>query len=190
MKFKKGDTVYAIDLKGNVFKSTIKCVHRKDQMLPYELDLKTKARFYPEAELFETKQEAIEFVSKDQMKAVQEALDHPAENKSHRFAIPAVFTEDSMSGCDGKMIPINFQLSDKEKEELNLLCAKLDMYCALKSIPYMMCIITANDKDGKGVHLGTRRTACFPGPRTPDWLRSLWKAMELYLKFMGGEPEN
>ena len=180
MKFKKGDMVYAIGPTGKIFKAKIKATHQKTQpSLPYELDIKSKARHYPEDAVFDTRKEAEKQITTENLDKVEEALQHKDSMRMVQAVTP---NEDgSYYGHGGKLIKPDFSLSEKELEELNGLASQLDMWLAKHNLPYVSCIVTAKKDNKSGQHVRMRRTACFPGPRTPDWMRTFYMLLEGFL---------
>ena len=180
MKFKKGDTVYAASLSGKIFKAKIKAVHTKTLPdIPYELDIKTKSRYYPADEIFATREEAEQGLAKSNLKEVEKALTHPGNLRMVQAVQPN--DDGSYCGAGGVTIKPDFELSEEDKKELSDMAGKLDMWLAAHNIPYIMCIITAKEDQENGQSVGMRRTACFPGPRTPPWLRIFYGLLEEYL---------
>ena len=136
MKFKKGDTVYAVGLTGKIFKAKIKAVHAKTQPdMPYELDIKTKARHYQEDAVFDTRAEAERWLAKSNLQEVEKALTHPG----NLGMVQAVKPNDdgSYCGAGGVTIKPDFELSEAEKKELSDMAGKLDMWLAAHNIPYI-----------------------------------------------------
>jgi len=188
MKFKKGDTVYAVSLAGKIFKTKIKAVHAKTQpQQPYELDIKTKARHYQEDAVFSTRKEAEKQLTKENLDKVEEALQHKDSMRMVQAVTP---NEDgSYYGHGGKLIKPDFSLSDKEVEELNGLASQLDLWLAKHNLPYVFCVVTAKEDNKSGQHVRMRRTACFPGPRTPDWMRTFYMLLEGFLSEGSSEED-
>lgn len=182
MKFKKGDVVYAIGPTGKIFKAKIKGVHPKLQPdMPYELDVKSRARHYPEDAVFDTRKEAEQQITKDNLSKVEDALQHKGAMRMVQAVTP---NEDgSYYGNGGQIIKPDFELTEDETKELTDLASKLDMWLASHNIPYMICIVTAKTEDDDGEHVGMRRTACFPGPRTPTWLKAFYGLLEGFLNY-------
>jgi hypothetical protein len=120
LRFKKGDKVYAVNPREKVFKATIKATHPKTQPdLPYELDLATSMRHYPENGVFATRQEAEQQLAKDNLVKVEKALDQHGAMKMVQAVVP---NEDgSYTGTGGEIIRPDFELSDKDLEEANRL---------------------------------------------------------------------
>jgi hypothetical protein len=184
LRFKKGDKVYAVNPREKVFKATIKATHPKTQPdLPYELDLATSMRHYPENGVFATRQEAEQQLAKDNLVKVEKALDQHGAMKMVQAVVP---NEDgSYTGTGGEIIRPDFELSDKDLEELQALAKQLDMWLAAHNVPYMMCIVTSKKDGDDNQNVGLRRTACFPGPRTPDWLRGFYSLLEGFISYVG-----
>lgn len=188
MKFKKGDAVYAVGLTGKIFRARIKAVHPKTQPdMPYELNIKTKARHYSEDAVFDTRSEAERYLAKSNLKEVEQALTHPGNLRMVQAVKP--HEDGSYCGAGGVTIKPDFELSEAEKKELSDMAGKLDMWLASHNVPYIMCVVTAKEDQENGQSVGMRRTACFPGPRTPPWLRIFYGLLEEYLG-AAGEDDN
>lgn len=171
MKFKKGDVVYYADLFDNIKKATIKCVHRKDPKLPYELDIQTKSRFYPEDAVFATEQEAFDGVRVDQQRRMTDAIKagRPLE-LTQKIPLPE---RDSRY----------FMVSEKDRLELDKLCKAVDNYCSRCNIPYMLTVVMGRKKSENGSMELVRTTSVFSGQRTPGWLVDLWDQQQELLGY-------
>ena len=186
MKFRKGQTVYVIGANDKIMKATIKHTHPKDELFPYELDLPVKNRFYPEDAVFATAEEAECGLQQDHMDKMTEAL---TEGKNiHLVSEVKANPDGSFTDASGKKIGRFFELSDKQKKELDALCAKVDNYCVNNHLPYLMTVIMVNKKMGEGSMIQARCTSAMPGPRTPPWLEDLWDIQEECLGFGPEEP--
>ena len=171
MKFKKGDTVYYADANDRIKKAVIKCVHRKDPDFPYELDINSKNRFYPEDCVFATEEEAIDGIRNDQQRRVTEAIKAgKAINLTQNMPMKV------------KQSPF-FMLSEEHRIELDKLCRAVDNYCTENHIPFMLTVIMGRKKDNGSAMELVRTTSCFCGARTPGWLMELWDAQQSMLGY-------
>lgn len=172
MRFKKGDTVYAISPSDKIFRATIKCVHRSDPALPYELDITARNRFYPEDGVFVTREEAEDAYNKALAAKMADAVESGKEFQTTRKIEPDA--DGVLRDRNGKELTKYFKLPQEQKKKLEELCSAVDTFCSENNIPYILTVIAESRKVKGGAQLLTRNSSCFPGPRCPDWLSVLW----------------
>ena len=172
MRFKKGDTVYALGLNDKVFKATIKCVHRSNKDLPYELDITARNRFYPEDAVFATQEEATAGLNASIGERMRDAIENGKEFKLSRTTEPD--KDGVLRDPNGKKITKYFKLTKAQRAKLEELCGALDEYMSQNNIPYMLTVVAESTKENDGCKILARNSSCFPGPRCPVWLNALW----------------
>lgn len=184
MKFRKGQTVYVIGANDKIFKAVISHTHPKDADFPYELDLPVRNRFYPADSVFATRAEADAFLQEMHAAKISDAL--TSGKNLHLVSEIEANPDGSFTDASGNKITRFYELSPKEKKELDALCAKVDSFCNVHNIPYLMTVIMANKKAKGGAVLQARCTSMFPGPRTPELLLDLW---DIQCEALGMDPE-
>ena len=176
MKFKKGDTVYYADANDTIKKAVIKCVHRKDPDFPYELDINSKNRFYPEDCVFASEEEAVDGIRGDQQRRITDAIKAGKSlNLTQNMPMKV------------KQSPF-FMASEKERLDLDKLCRAVDDYCTEHHLPFMLTVVMGRKKAKGGAMELVRTTSCFCGERTPTWLIELWEEQQAMLGY-GDEDE-
>ena len=160
--WKKGDTVFAADAYGKVIEAKIKSVHKKDPLMPYELDLKTPLRYYPEDALFATKEEAIAFNLKDTRKKFHEAQESGRPFVGNQDAAYDADTHTFLN-AEGKRVSEYYKMTKKQEDEYNHLISQVIMFCEKHALPFFAMLGTHNKKNGDW---GICHSATFPSVRT------------------------
>ena len=159
--WKKGDTVFAIDAYGQVIEAKIKAIHKKDP-LPYELDLKTKLRFYPVEELFTTREDAVAFNLRDTRKKF-----HAAQESGRSFVgnQDADYDEETHTflNSDGKRISEYYTMTKKQEDEYNKMISQIIAFCEKHALPFFAMLGTHNKKNGDW---GICHSSMLPSART------------------------
>lgn len=161
-KFHEGDTVYAVNLKHEVVKTTVKEIQFDGKQAVYELDLPEKNRFYTEEYLFSNKDEA-ERAAIRSMDTRTEQFDKQIEanydRETHTFL-----------GVSGNRVSKYFECSPEEIQDIQRMVGDLIDYCRMKDIPIYMMLCTKMDAQG---NVQVLNAASMPGPRTPDSMHLL-----------------
>lgn len=171
---KVGDTVYAVDPRGHVIEATIKAID-KDAPLPYELNIRSKARFYPREDLYLTREEATKanlLIAHDNF---QKALD---TTDFYDHAADAMYNEKdgTFISSSGERISDMFCMTKEEDVEYRHLLAALMDFCDKHSLPFFAVVCTSNDQEGK---VGLMHSTLMPGPRTPEIIPALERLIAL-----------
>lgn len=171
---KVGDTVFAVDPHGQVIEATVKSID-KEAPLPYELNLRSKARYYPREDLYLTREEAtkanIVWAHDNFQKALgtTDCYDHSAD---------AMYDEKTGTfiNSKGERISDMFCMTDEEDKEYRRLLAEMMNFCDQHSLPFFAVICTSNDQDGR---VGLMHSTLMPGPRTPEIIPALERLITL-----------
>lgn len=171
---KVGDVVYAVDPHGQVIEATIKSID-KEMPLPYELNIRSKARFYPREDLYLTREEATKanlLLAHDNFQKAlgnTEFYDHSAD---------AMYNEadGTFISSSGERISDMFCMTPEEDEEYRKLLAQMMDFCDKHSLPFFAVVCTSNDQEGK---VGLMHSTLMPGPRTPEIIPALERLITL-----------
>ena len=171
---KVGSTVYAVDPHGQVIEATIKSID-KEAPLPYELNLRSKARFYPREDLYLTREEATRanlLLAHDNF---QKALGH---TDCYDHSADAMYNEEdgTFMSSSGKIVLDMFCMTKEEDAEYRKLLGQLMDFCDQHSLPFFAVVCTSNDQEGK---VGLMHSTLMPGPRTPEIIPALERLITL-----------
>ena len=170
--FAVGDTVYAINPQGEVIEATIKSINTED-MCPYELDLKTKLRFYTADDLYSFREEAEMVLAKLDGQRVQRELDsgNPCSG-----CVPAGYDKRTHTFLDGtgKRISEFFEASPEIVDQYSKLISKVCSFCHKHSIPVVTVACMKRTKKGEVAFLNS---SILPSARVPD---ILWDVDEMF----------
>lgn len=179
--FKVGDTVYVRTPYLKIIKAVVKEIHDTD-FLPYELDLKTKCRFYDEADMFNTYEECVAHAKEERVNSIEDMIQNKTRACAENDLTP---TEDGQwITTTGEKISADFSLSAEDLKELDELVGKVQLFCMKRYIPF--CILVGESR--KGMEITAHRCAYFPGPRTFMFIRAAWEAAQACISWVAGEP--